>query len=99
MHAKGVIASKTHGCDHAAQSPPGGRNLRRRDAHVLWLTEEHVGPVRCSDQEEETFMILTILDPRSGQTVTVQVEGVPAVRQPVLAQVIPHLRCVAKSNG
>jgi hypothetical protein len=55
--------------------------------------------MRCLDQEEEVAMTLTIFDPRSGQTVTIQVEGVPAVRQPVLTQVIPHLRCVAKSNG
>jgi hypothetical protein len=32
-------------------------------------------------------MTLTILDPRSGQTVTLQVEDVPAVRQPAPAKV------------
>lgn len=33
-------------------------------------------------------MTLTILDPRSGETVTIYVESVPAVRQPVAAKVV-----------
>jgi hypothetical protein len=33
-------------------------------------------------------MTLTILDPKSGETVTIYVENVPAVRQPVAAKVV-----------
>jgi len=40
-------------------------------------------------------MTLTILDPRSGQTVTIRVEDIPAVRQIVPAKVIPHPRAAA----
>lgn len=35
-------------------------------------------------------MILTILDPRSGQKVSLQVEDVPAVRQGAPAKIIAH---------
>jgi hypothetical protein len=37
-------------------------------------------------------MTLTILDPRSGETVTISVENIPVVRQPVAAKVITHPR-------
>jgi hypothetical protein len=37
-------------------------------------------------------MTLTILDPRSGEKVTIYVENVPAVRQPVTAKVVTHPR-------
>jgi hypothetical protein len=37
-------------------------------------------------------MTLTILDPRSGQTVTIRVEDVPAVRQPAPAKAASHPR-------
>jgi hypothetical protein len=37
-------------------------------------------------------MTLTILDPRSGEKVTIYVENVPAVRQPVTAKVVTHSR-------
>ena len=40
-------------------------------------------------------MTLTILDPRSGQTVTLRVEVVTAVRQPVPAKVAAHPRLLA----
>ena len=33
-------------------------------------------------------MTLTILDPKSGETVTIYVENIPAVRQPVAAKVV-----------
>jgi hypothetical protein len=33
-------------------------------------------------------MTLTILDPRSGETVTIYIENVAAVRQPVVAKVV-----------
>jgi hypothetical protein len=33
-------------------------------------------------------MTLTILDPQSGETVTISVGSVPAVRQPVAAKVV-----------
>ncbi len=37
-------------------------------------------------------MTLTILDPKSGKTVTIYVENVPAVRQPLTAKVVTHPR-------
>jgi hypothetical protein len=37
-------------------------------------------------------MTLTILDPRSGEKVTIYVENAPVVRQPVAAKVFTHLR-------
>ncbi len=37
-------------------------------------------------------MTLTILDPRSGETVTISVENAPVVRQPVTAKVVTHPR-------
>jgi hypothetical protein len=37
-------------------------------------------------------MTLTILDPRSGEKVTIYVENVPVVRQPVTAKVVTHPR-------
>jgi hypothetical protein len=37
-------------------------------------------------------MTLTILDPRSGEKVTIYVESVSAVRQPVGAKVATHPR-------
>ncbi len=37
-------------------------------------------------------MTLTILDPRSGEKVTIYVENVPAVRQSVAAKVVTHPR-------
>ena len=40
-------------------------------------------------------MTLTILDPRSGQTVTIRVDDIPAVRQMAPAKVIPHPRALA----
>jgi hypothetical protein len=40
-------------------------------------------------------MTLTILDPRSGQTVTLRVDDVPAVRQPAPAKVAAPPRLVA----
>ena len=55
--------------------------------------------MRCLDQEEEVAMTLTILDPRSGQTVTIQVEDAPAHRPPVLAQVSTRPRSAPKSLG
>jgi hypothetical protein len=47
------------------------------------------------DQEQEVSMTLTILDPRSGQTVTLRVDDVPAVRQPAPAKVAAPPRLVA----
>jgi hypothetical protein len=41
-------------------------------------------------QGQENSMTLTILDPRSGETVTIYVENVPAVRQPLTAKVVTH---------
>jgi hypothetical protein len=41
-------------------------------------------------------MILTILDPRSGQKVAISIPDVPAVRQPTPAQVTTHPRFVAR---
>ncbi len=35
---------------------------------------------------------MTILDPRSGEKVTIYVENVPVVRQPVAAKVVTHPR-------
>jgi hypothetical protein len=43
-------------------------------------------------------MTLTILDPRSGQTVTIQFADIPAVRQIAPAKVIPHPRVLAPRN-
>jgi hypothetical protein len=43
-------------------------------------------------------MTLTILDPRSGQTVTLRVDDVPAVRQPAPAKVATHPRSVARRS-
>ncbi len=43
-------------------------------------------------QGQESSMTLTILDPRSGETVTIYVENVPAVRQPIAAKVVTHPR-------
>jgi len=40
-------------------------------------------------------MTLTILDPRSGRTVTIQFADIPAVRQIAPAKVIPHPRAPA----
>jgi hypothetical protein len=40
-------------------------------------------------------MTLTILDPRSGQTVTIRLEDTPAVRQRVPAKVVAHSRAAA----
>ena len=37
-------------------------------------------------------MTLTILDPRSGEKVTIYVENVPVVRQPVAAKIVTHPR-------
>ena len=37
-------------------------------------------------------MTLTILDPRSGETATIYVENVSAVRQPVAAKVFTYPR-------
>jgi hypothetical protein len=37
-------------------------------------------------------MTLTILDPRSGEKVTIYVDNVPAVRQPLAAKVVTHPR-------
>jgi hypothetical protein len=37
-------------------------------------------------------MTLTILNPKSGETVTIYVENVPAVRQPLTAKVVTHPR-------
>jgi hypothetical protein len=37
-------------------------------------------------------MTLTILDPRSGEKVTIYVENAPVVRQPVAAKVVTHPR-------
>jgi antitoxin (DNA-binding transcriptional repressor) of toxin-antitoxin stability system len=37
-------------------------------------------------------MTLTILDPRSGETVTISVKNIPVVRQPVAAKVVTHPR-------
>ena len=37
-------------------------------------------------------MTLTILDPRSGETVTIYVGNVPAVRQSVASKVVTHPR-------
>ncbi len=37
-------------------------------------------------------MTLTILDPKSGRTVTIYVENVPTVRQSVAAKVVTHPR-------
>ncbi len=37
-------------------------------------------------------MTLTILDPRSGEKVTIYVENVPAVRQQITAKVVTHPR-------
>jgi hypothetical protein len=37
-------------------------------------------------------MTLTILDPRSGEKVTIYVENVPAVRQQLTAKVVTHPR-------
>jgi hypothetical protein len=39
-------------------------------------------------------MTLTILDPRSGDKVTIYVENVPAVRQATAAKVVTHPRFV-----
>ena len=44
------------------------------------------------DREQEVSMTLTILDPRSGRTVTIRVEDVPAVRQPAPAKAAPDPR-------
>jgi hypothetical protein len=55
--------------------------------------------MRCLDQEEEVAMTLTIFDPRSGQTVTIQVEDTPAHRPPVLARVSTQPRSAPKSLG
>jgi hypothetical protein len=43
-------------------------------------------------------MTLTILDPRSGQKVTLWVEGTAVVRQPAPATVITHPRVAAKKS-
>ena len=43
-------------------------------------------------QGQESSMTLTILDPRFGEKVTIYVENVPAVRQPVAAKVVTHPR-------
>ena len=37
-------------------------------------------------------MTLTILDPRSGEKVTISFENVPAVRQAVAAKIVTHPR-------
>jgi hypothetical protein len=47
------------------------------------------------DQMQEGAVTLTILDPRSGQTVTIRVDDIPAVRQMAPAKVIPHPRALA----
>jgi len=43
-------------------------------------------------------MTLTILDPRSGQKVTLSFEDTPVVRQPAPATVITHPRVVARKS-
>ncbi len=43
-------------------------------------------------------MTLTILDPRSGQTVILLIEDLPAVRQPVPAQVATHPRFMTRDK-
>jgi hypothetical protein len=43
-------------------------------------------------------MTLTILDPRSGQKVTLWFEDIPAVRQPTPATVATHPRFVARKS-
>ena len=40
-------------------------------------------------------MTLTILDPRSGQTVTIRVKDTPAVRQRVPAKIVVHSQAAA----
>jgi hypothetical protein len=43
-------------------------------------------------------MTLTILDPRTGQKVTLWFEDIPAVRQPAPAQVTTHPRFVVRRS-
>jgi hypothetical protein len=54
--------------------------------------------VRCYGLEEEVFMTLTILDPRSGRTVILLVEDRPAIRQPVPAQISTHPRFMTRGK-
>jgi hypothetical protein len=54
--------------------------------------------VRCYGLEEEVFMTLTVLDPRSGQTVILSIEDRPAVRQPVPAQISTHPRFMTRGK-
>jgi hypothetical protein len=44
-------------------------------------------------------MTLTILDPRSGNKVTLWVEDVPAVRQATPAKIVTHPRFVARRSS
>ncbi len=44
-------------------------------------------------------MTLTILDPRSGQKVTLWFEDIPPVRQPTPAKVTTHPRFIARRSS
>src|SRR5918998_2932898 len=57
------------------------------------------GSKRCLDQEEEVAMTLTILDPRSGRTVSIQVEDVPAHRPPVVTEVSTRPPSAKRQNS
>jgi hypothetical protein len=48
--------------------------------------------------KQEVSMTLTILDPRSGEKVTLWVEDTPVVRQPTPATVTTHPRFAAKKS-
>jgi hypothetical protein len=63
--------------------------------------EDHGRPRRarrCWRHAQEVAMTLTVLDPRSGQKVTLWFEDVPAVRQPVPATVSTHPRFAARPS-
>ena len=66
---------------------------------MLWITEVYTGSMQCFDQEEEVAMTLTILDPRSGQTVTLQVKGIPAPRRAIQCQVSTDAHSTPKNVG
>jgi hypothetical protein len=72
------------------------RIVRSVVARLLCSASQTNAPHRVRlPQKQEGTMTLTILDPRSGQTVTIQFADIPAVRQIAPAKVIPHPRAPA----
>ena len=63
----------------------------------LWCSASQINRLYRArlDQTQEGSMTLTILDPRSGQTVTIRFEDAPAVRQSVPAKIVAHSRAAA----